>query len=139
LLGAGALIATTLGLAGTALGLSSHWSEWFDDELAFGDTTAIAANAVGSVVLAPLFEEVVFRGLLFSTLRSALPATAAIALSGLIFGVAHGYGALGFLDVASSGMLWAWAFEKTKSIWPGMAAHAATNLVVTASVLALLR
>jgi membrane protease YdiL (CAAX protease family) len=46
---------------------------------------------------------------------------------------------VGFLDVASSGMLWAWAFERTRSILPGIAAHALTNLLVTATVLALLR
>ena len=95
--------------------------------------------AAGSVVFAPLFEEVVFRGILFATLRSALRPGSAIVLSGAIFGVAHGYGALGFLDVASSGMLWAWAFERTGSVLPGMAAHAVTNLMVTITVLVLLR
>jgi hypothetical protein len=137
--GAGALITTALTLAGNSLGVTSHWSEWFDDELAFGNTTDILANAVGSVAFAPLFEEAVFRGILFATLRSALRPVAAIALSGAIFGVAHGYGALGFLDVASSGMLWAWAFERTGSVLPGVVAHAAANLVVTVTLLGLLR
>ena len=69
LVAGGALVTTLLTLAGHWLGLTSHWSEWFDEELAFGDATAILANAVGSVVLAPVFEEVVFRGILFATLR----------------------------------------------------------------------
>jgi len=139
MIAASALVSTLLTLGGGWLGLASHWSEWFDEELAFGNTAAILANTAGSVVLAPLFEEVVFRGILFATLRTALGPALAIALSGAIFGVAHGYGALGFLDVAFSGMLWAWAFEKTGSVLPGMAAHAVTNLLVTGSVLALLR
>ncbi len=136
---AGALITTFLTLAGGGLGLASHWSEWFDEELAFGDAVAITANVVGSVLFAPLFEEVVFRGILFATLRRALRPGVAIVVSGAIFGIAHGYGVLGFLDVALSGMLWAWAFEKTGSVLPGMGAHAVTNLVVSISVLALLR
>ena len=136
---AGALLTTLLSLGGSWLGVASHWSEWFDEELAFGSATAILANVAGSVVFAPLFEEVVFRGILFATLRSALRPGSAIVLSGAIFGVAHGYGALGFLDVASSGMLWAWAFERTGSVLPGMAAHAVTNLMVTITVLVLLR
>jgi membrane protease YdiL (CAAX protease family) len=136
---AGGLITTLLSLGGRGLHLTSHWGEWFDEDLAFGDTTAILANAVGSVVLAPVFEEAVFRGLLFASLRSAMRPAPAIALSGAVFGVAHGYGVVGFLDVASSGMLWAWAFERTRSILPGIAAHALTNLLVTATVLALLR
>ena len=139
IIAAGAFLTTLLTLAGSWLGVTSHWSEWFDEELAFGDATAILANVAGSVVLAPLFEEVVFRGILFATLRSALRPATAIALSGAIFGVAHGYGVVGFLDVAFSGMLWAWAFEKTGSILPGMVAHAVTNLVVTVTVLVLLR
>jgi membrane protease YdiL (CAAX protease family) len=136
---AGGLVTTVLSLGGQWLRLTSHWSEWFDAELAFGGAPAILANVVGSVVLAPVFEEVVFRGFLFASLRSALGPAPAIALSGAVFGVAHGYGVLGFLDVASSGMLWAWAFERTGSILPGMAAHAMTNLMVTIAVLALLR
>jgi CAAX protease family protein len=135
----GALITTLLTLVGSGLGLNSHWSEWFDEELAFGDATAIAANVLGSVLLAPLFEEVVFRGILFATLRRVFSLGPAVVVSGVIFGIAHGYGVLGFLDVALSGILWAWAFEKTGSVLPGMGAHAATNLVVSATVLALLR
>ena len=136
---AGAVITTLLALAGNWLGLTSHWSEWFDEELAFGDAGAIAANVVGSVLCAPLFEETVFRGILFATLRRILARGPAVLISGIIFGVAHGYGVLGFLDVALSGMLWAWAFESTGSVWPSMGAHAATNLMVSITVLVLLR
>jgi membrane protease YdiL (CAAX protease family) len=135
----GALVTTLLTTAGSRFGLVSHWSEWFDAELAFGDTTAILASLAGSVLLAPFFEEIVFRGILFATLRRIWRAGPAIAISGAVFGAAHGYGALGFLDVALAGMLWAWAFEKTGSVWPGIGAHALTNLVVSISILALLR
>jgi membrane protease YdiL (CAAX protease family) len=139
LVAAGALVTTALTSAGAWFALTSHWSEWFDPELAFGDTTAIVASAVGSVLLAPLFEEVVFRGILFATLRRLWRTGPAVGVSGAIFGVAHGYGVLGFLDVALAGMLWAWAFERTGSVWPGIVAHAVTNLVVSVSILALLR
>jgi membrane protease YdiL (CAAX protease family) len=119
--------------------LTSHWSEWFDEELAFGDMAAVMASLVGAVVFAPVFEEIVFRGLLFATLRRGMRANLAIVVSGVIFAFAHGYGALGFVDVLWSGILWAWAFEKTGSVLPGMVAHALTNLMVSVTVLALLR
>jgi membrane protease YdiL (CAAX protease family) len=38
-----------------------------------------------------------------------------------------------------SGVLWAIAYERTRSLLPGMPAHAANNLQATAVVLASLR
>src|SRR5439155_1393804 len=53
--------------------------------------------------------------------------------------VAHGYGALGFAAVFWSGLLWAWSFERTGSLLPSMAAHAADNLMASLSVILVLR
>ena len=139
LVAAGALFTILVTLGGNRLHLSSHWSEWFDQELAFGDVAGIAASLAGAVLFAPLFEEIVFRGILFATLRRGMGPVPAIVASGVIFAFAHGYGALGFVDVLWSGVLWAWAFERTGSVLPGILAHALTNLMVSATVLALLR
>ena len=38
-----------------------------------------------------------------------------------------------------SGVLWAIAYERTRSLLPGMLAHAASNIQATAIVLATLR
>lgn len=139
LLALAALVVWLLTLAGAWLGVTSHWSEWFDEQLVWGDASTVAANVVGAVVLAPVFEEAVFRGLLFATLRRVLGFAGAAGLSAAIFAVAHGYGALGFVDVFLSGILWAWAFERTGSLVPGIVAHATTNLLVSVTVVALLR
>ena len=139
LVAAGALFTTLITLGGSRLHLTSHWSEWFDEELAFGDPLAVVASLAGAVVFAPLFEEIVFRGILFATLRRGMGAGPAIVTSGVVFAFAHGYGALGFVDVLWSGVLWAWAFERTGSVLPGMMAHALTNLMVSVTVLTLLR
>ncbi|MGH7335294.1 MAG: lysostaphin resistance A-like protein [Candidatus Rokuibacteriota bacterium] len=139
LVAAGALLTTLITLGGSRLQLTSHWSEWFDEELAFGDAVAVAAGLAGAVALAPVFEEIVFRGILFATLRRGMGPGLAIVTSGVVFAFAHGYGTLGFVDVLWSGVLWAWAFEKTGSVLPGMMAHAVTNLMVSITVLALLR
>ena len=56
-----------------------------------------------------------------------------------IFGVAHGYGWVGLLSVCWSGVLWAWIYEKTGSLLPGILAHAINNLLVCLAVMALLR
>jgi membrane protease YdiL (CAAX protease family) len=46
---------------------------------------------------------------------------------------------IGFLSVFWSGVLWAWVYERTGSLWPGMIAHAVNNLLVCLGIIALLR
>ena len=60
-------------------------------------------------------------------------------ISACIFAAAHGYGLIGFISVFWSGLLWAWLYERTGSLIPGMIAHATNNLLVCLSVMALLR
>lgn len=139
LLAAAGLGLWLVSLASGRAQLTSHWSEWFDPQLAWGDATAVVASLVSAVVLAPVFEEIVFRGLLFATLRRRLGLAASAVLSAAIFSVAHGYGTVGFVDVFWSGLLWAWAYERTGSLLPAIGAHALTNLLVSAGVLGLLR
>jgi membrane protease YdiL (CAAX protease family) len=122
-----------------ALDLSSHWTEWFEPDLAWGGRAVVAVTLVDVVVVTPLFEELLFRGLLFATLRRGLGAPGAVVLSAAIFAVAHGYGALGFASVFWSACLWAWAYEKTGSLWPCIASHAVDNLAASLSVLLVLR
>jgi membrane protease YdiL (CAAX protease family) len=59
--------------------------------------------------------------------------------SGCLFAAAHGYGFAGFLSVFLSGILWALVYERSRSLWPGIVAHAANNLAVTVTYLILLR
>jgi membrane protease YdiL (CAAX protease family) len=92
-----------------------------------------------TVILTPVFEEIVFRGLLFATLRRRFGMGNAAVLSAAIFGIAHGYGVLGFAAVFWSGLLWAWSYERTGSLLPSMAAHAADNLMASLSVILVLR
>ena len=56
-----------------------------------------------------------------------------------VFALAHGYGLSGFATVFASGVLWAWAYERTGSLLPGMAAHALNNLGVATALALLLR
>jgi membrane protease YdiL (CAAX protease family) len=136
---AGIVTDIALGVLGERLGLGSHWAEWFDPELAWGTAGAIAVTLLGAVVFAPLFEEVIFRGLLYGSLRARLSWPAAAVASALIFGLAHGYGPAGFASVLVSGLLWAWIYERTGSLLPCIAAHVINNLAVAVTLLALLR
>ena len=128
-----------MGRVADTLGLTSHWTEWFDPDLVWASPKVLAVSLVEYVVFAPIFEELAFRGLLFALFRRRLPFVPAALLSAGIFALAHGYGWIGFISVLWSGLLWAWAYEKTGSLLPGMIAHALNNLLVCLAVMALLR
>jgi len=119
--------------------LSSHWTEWFDEDLVWGSSSLTMVSLLEYVILAPLFEELVFRGLLFAILRRKFRFLPAALISATIFGLAHGYGVVGLISVCWSGVLWAWIYEKTGSLGPGILAHAVNNLLVCLAVMSLLR
>jgi len=128
-----------LALGGGWLQLDSHWAEWFDSDLAWGPMAAVVVTLAATVVLAPVFEEIIFRGLLYGSLRARFGVAPSIIVSALIFAVAHGYGAAGFASVFFSGALWAWSYERTRSVLPAIAAHMANNASVGITLLWLLR
>jgi membrane protease YdiL (CAAX protease family) len=119
--------------------LTSHWTEWFDEDLVWGSSSLTMVSLLEYVILAPLFEELVFRGLLFAILRRKFRFLPAALMSASIFGLAHGYGLVGLISVCWSGVLWAWIYEKTGSLAPGILAHAINNLLVCLAVMSLLR
>ena len=88
---------------------------------------------------APLIEELAFRGVLYATLRKALGVWPAMGVSAVFFALVHGYGVVGFASVFWSGILWALAYERTRSLLPAILGHAINNLFVSAEFLWLLR
>lgn len=77
---------------------------------------------LATVVLAPVTEEVIFRGLIFSRLERAMPGWLAAVLSALAFGLCHGqpvWMAYAFV----LGLVFAFLRLRTGSILPSMLAH----------------
>ncbi len=126
-------------LGGDTLDFSVHWTEWFLPELVWGSQAELLKTTMEVVVLAPIFEEIIFRGLVFSTLRAKFGFPISMIGSAIIFALAHGYGPIAFLTVLWSGMLWAWTYERTGSVIPGMCAHAINNGLVVYFLVALFR
>ena len=127
------------GLLTDLAGATGHWTEWFQADLVFGGPGDVATALAGAVVLAPVTEELLFRGLLFASLRRRLAWPIAALVSALAFAVLHGYGLQGFASVMWSGLVWAWAYERTRSLWPAIIGHAFGNLSASALVLVALR
>lgn len=128
-----------VGRASEFLNLNDHWTEWFDQNLVWETPSVMAITVLEYVLFAPIFEELAFRGLLFAMLRRRFEFLPAALISTSLFALAHGYSLIGFLSVFWSGFLWAWTYERTGSLIPGMVAHATNNLLVCLTVMALLR
>ena len=109
----------------------TDWTDGLLEEVLWGSWWIVLGTAVDSTLWAPVVEEVAFRGILYGTLRTKLGVAPAAMLSGAMFAVVHGYGAIGFASVLWSGIIWAVAYEKTRSLWPAILAHGINNLLVT--------
>lgn len=84
-----------------------------------------------AAVLAPLAEEVFFRGFVFRALARKAGVPAGIVLSSLLFAVGHmQVGVL--VPTFILGLLLAWLYWRTSSLWNAIFAHFAFNLVALA-------
>jgi len=93
----------------------------------------IALLALIAVLLAPVAEELVFRGGLFRFLRDRVPHWAALLLPALFFAALHvNYqtfeGLVTLAPLAAFGIVFSLAYERTGSIAVVMVAHALFNL-----------
>ena len=118
-----------LGWTSWGLGAHGHWAEGFDENLIWGLPSRAFLTGLDYVAWAPLMEELAFRGILFFSLRRRLGAVPAALLSATVFGLMHFYGLPGFLMTFWSGLVWALAFERARSLLPGIAAHSVYNLL----------
>ncbi len=83
---------------------------------------------IAIVIIAPVVEEVFFRGALFEGLQVRYGATFAIIITAVLFGVSHGsIGASIYATVA--GLLFGALRLRTDSVVPGVVLHASVNAV----------
>jgi membrane protease YdiL (CAAX protease family) len=95
---------------------------------------ALGIAAVTSTTLAPISEEIVFRGWLFNSLKRRFQAWPAILLSSLAFAAIHP--SISLITTFVFGVLVAIAYEKTQNIWVSILIHALNNLLISAQAIA---
>jgi membrane protease YdiL (CAAX protease family) len=78
------------------------------------------------VVVAPLTEELLFRGLILRGFLSRYTMRKAVLASAILFGIFH-LNPWQFLGAAIMGMLFAWLFVRTRSLLPCFFGHALNN------------
>ncbi|HZK45303.1 MAG TPA: CPBP family intramembrane glutamic endopeptidase [Clostridia bacterium] len=104
----------------------SVWQEYAESSSLLEATGALAI--LSTVVIAPIVEETVFRGLVYTRLKRAMPKWIAMVLQAAVFGLLHGqklWAAYAFVI----GMLLCIVFESTGSIFANMVMHISFNLM----------
>jgi membrane protease YdiL (CAAX protease family) len=99
-------------------------------ELLQGDTALMALLVIG--IGAPLSEELLFRGFLFSGLaKSRLGLTGTALLTAVLWTALHfGYSLFGLIEVLAIGLYFSWLLVRTGSVWVTIFCHAVYNSVV---------
>jgi membrane protease YdiL (CAAX protease family) len=105
-----------------------------------GTSVGLAVNLIAGAVIAPLYEELLFRGFATTAWARVVSAGAAIARTSILFALAHvisqggdTFGqALGIAVVAAAGRLpvafaLGWVFIRRRSLWASIGLHAAFN------------
>lgn len=98
----------------------------------FDSSVVLPLAGVATVIVAPLAEEIFFRGFVFPGLVRPIGLFGAMALSGLFFATFHVTDAGSALLVppfAVIGFGFAWLYYKTGSLWTSIGTHVIFNLV----------
>lgn len=102
-------------------------------ELGTDEGSALSVILAGFLIMivAPLSEELFFRGFMYAGLRRAMPIWPAAIVSGLIFGSLHlGGGNIGVaIQLSVFGVILAYLYERTGSLWAPILAHGLNNTI----------
>jgi len=100
-----------------------------EQELVFKNAAGIYQMIIAGIallVVAPVTEELIFRGFIFKGFRNKLGFLLAAIISSALFGIAHGQLNVA-VDTFILGMFLCFLYEKSKSIWLPIALHAFKN------------
>ena len=103
---------------------------WLDsyDEASAGIDSGTLTGVIAVAVVAPIVEEVIFRGLIMNRLARVMPAWLAVVLSAAIFGVCHGH-PVWFAYVFVLGAVFGFIDLRTNSILPSILGHVVFNAI----------
>jgi membrane protease YdiL (CAAX protease family) len=101
----------------------------------WGSTGMVVAIVYG-VGLAPMLEEILFRGFALPPLVKALGPVPAIAIDALVFGLVHLDDPVAVPPLALLGATLAWLRWRTQSLWPSFVLHFTNNLIAFLILLA---
>lgn len=111
----------------TLLPIPDHIMSSYNDSVAASSGGTFAEHFIAAAVLAPIAEELLFRGLIYGTLRRALKWPAAILVSCAIFGLMHGQ-LLWVIYAFLMGVALTLIYDKYRTLLASMAFHIVFNI-----------
>jgi membrane protease YdiL (CAAX protease family) len=126
----GGVTAALSGLAYISAARAFDWFPALKQGNPFDSPSTVAWLAALAVVAAPIFEEFIFRGLIFGGLRRSLGFGAAAVASAAIFAIVHPPASVAPVFVL--GLCAAFAYERTRMLAAPMIVHAVYNAAVLA-------
>lgn len=94
---------------------------------AHSGAAALVMDLMTGAVIAPVAEELLFRGLVFGGLAQRMPVAVAATVSALLFALSHGLGVVAPIFVLGLGL--AWLYRRTGTIWAPIMAHGVVNAI----------
>lgn len=125
-------IATAFSLLSLSGLIPESWLETQDNAYDYVNESSELLKFLSVGLIAPLVEEILFRGLILGTLKKEMHPWLAIVISALIFGAAHGT-PIGFIYATALGIIMGWLFVKFDSVLPGFLFHMAYNTTLSFS------
>lgn len=124
------LIAVLMFLTGQ---LAAAWvyehlgSAGFDRHAQALKSSGVVLSVLAALLIAPIVEETLFRGVLYPVLRKRVGAWPAMVVSALLFALLHG-NSVQAVAVIPLGLLLALVAERTHRVWPCVLVHMSNNL-----------
>jgi len=98
------------------------------------DAAFLVLMRFSAIVVAPICEEVIFRGYLYGAAKRYCGPVGAALSTALVFSAAHA-SLVALLPLALFGLLLAWLYERAGSLWAPIAAHACFNAATVVLVM----
>lgn len=107
--------------------LPDAWLESYM-EASEGIDSGTVAGVIAVALVAPVVEEVIFRGLMMNRLSRVMPGWLAVVISAAVFGVCHGH-PIWFAYAFVLGAVFGFIDLRAGSIWPSILGHLAFNAI----------
>ncbi len=122
--------ALTLGITTLEVGVVALFPISASDAAMFERMTSGGVISVLMICLvAPMVEEMLFRGVILRSFLRQYPRWPAILGTALLFGLTH-MNVYQCVAAFITGTLMGWLYERTRSLWPGILLHASYNTAV---------
>ena len=109
---------------------SMEITDFLDPLIVSGSPMDMLVMFVMLVMIAPVTEEILFRGFIYTALRVKIGVPSAALVTSFGFAAIHLYSWNGFVSVLLFGLVETYLFERSGSLWPGIIFHALNNILI---------